>query len=691
MTHKKNINIPIANKMSYNYERHGVQLEDEYAWLRDHHWPHTVKNNKILSYLEEENSYYHNYISALHTEKNQLFAELKGRINLEDTSTYIKRDHYFYYSRTTVNQDYPLYCRKYKSEDNPEEILLDINKLALDKEFIALGDFAISPDHKLLAYSVDFTGGERYTIKVYNLETKKFLHEEIDNTIGNIVWYEDQSGFFYSPITECWRRNKIMFHTLGTNPKDDVLVYHEKNPLYLISVDISSSKQYILLNISGHDSNEVYYITMNDKEFVPKLLSKRKDTIFVSIDHGGKYFYKSTNDKAKNFCLLRTNSHHYHINATWDIYIEEKKDKYLSNFEITKDYCLLNYRYKGLPELIICKLHENAAEQIIQFPDQSYTASLYSTNYIENDIRVNYSSLIQPTTTYSFCYHTNQLTVLKENKIPSGFDSDAYQVERIHVKNKEVEVPVSLFYKKSLFKQDGSNPLYLYGYGAYGIAIPPTFRNSAVSLVNRGFIYAIAHVRGGDDLGHHWYEAAKFLNKNRTFLDFIACANFFVDSKYTSKGNIIIAGGSAGGLLIGNVINQKPELFKAAIAHVPFVDVLNTMLDETLPLTPGEFQEWGNPKDKKYFDYILSYSPYENVRAQYYPNLLVTVSLSDPRVGYWEAAKWVARLRNRKLDNNKIFLKTSMDFGHSGASGRFDYLQEEAADLVFIMDMFNII
>ena len=688
MINKKETSAPTANKVPYSYENHGIKLEDEYSWLRADGWPDNIQDKKVLSYLEEENAYYKNYITPLENKKTEFFEELKGRIKLEDTSTYTKRDNYYYYSRMEADKNYPIYCRKEGSVQSKEEILLDVNKLAEGKEFTALGAFSVSPDHKLLAYSVDFTGGEKYSIKVYNLETKKFLNDEIDNTIGNVVWHEDQTGFFYSPTTENWRREKVMFHTLGTNNSNDKLIYHEKNPLYLISASKTSSKEYILLNISGHDSNEIYYIEMDDKTFTPKLLAKRKDRVLVSIDHGGEYFYKSTNDGAKNFHILRAESKDYSINNVWDIYIEEEKLKYLSDFDITKDYLLLNYRINGLSELIVKKLGDDK-EKSIKFPDEAYTASLYSTNYEENDIRVNYSSLAKPSTVYEYSYDNDKLETIKVQEIPSGFNPEEYKVERLYIKTDDVKVPVSLFYKKSLFKKDGSNPLYLYGYGSYGISIPPAFRNSAVSLANRGFVYAIAHIRGGDDLGHDWYEAAKFLTKKRTFNDFLACAEFLAEEKYTSKGNIVIAGGSAGGMLIGNAINQKPELFKAAIAHVPFVDVLNTMLDENLPLTPGEFKEWGNPKDKEYFEYILSYSPYENVKAQHYPHLFVTAGLSDPRVGYWEAAKWVARLRDKKLGNNKLYLKTNMDFGHMGASGRFDYLKEAAEDLVFITDIFK--
>ena len=350
---------------------------------------------------------------------------------------------------------------------------------------------------------------------------------------------------------------------------------------------------------------------------------------------------------------------------------------------------IINYRDQGLPVIKIKHLKEQD-EKIIHFPDAAFTASAMSTNFDEDDIRVNYSSLARPNTTYSYDFNSDQLSILKVQEIPSGFNPEEYMVERIFADNEGVKVPITLLYKKSLFNKDGKNPLYLYGYGSYGISIPVSFRNTAISLVNRGFVYALAHIRGGDDLGHDWYKAAKFLNKKRTFDDFIASAKQLIKEKYTSQGNIAICGGSAVGMLIGAVINKQPELFKAALAHVPFVDVLNTMLDEELPLTPGEFKEWGNPKELEYFSYNKSYSPYDNVKAQNYPSLFITAGVSDPRVGYWEAAKWVAKIRATKLDDNILLLKTNMDSGHKGSSGRFDYLKEAADDIIFIFRVFDI-
>ena len=680
---------PIAKKIPHEFELHGTKIYDDYAWLRADGWPSSVTDKEVISYLEKENKYFEDYITPLEEKKQEFFEELKGRIKLSDQSTYTKKDDFYYYTRTEADKNYTIYCRKQGAIDAPEEIILDINKLAIGKEFTSLGAFSISPDHKLMAYSVDFTGGEKYTVKVYDLENKKFLSDEITDTIGALVWHETMPGFFYSQTNEKWRHDKIKFHKLGTNSKEDSLILHEQDLLYNVSASKASSKEYIFININGHDSNEIYYIEMKDQSLTPKLLNKRKEQILYSVDHNDKYFYKSTNDSAKNFHILRAESSSYTEGTKWDIYIAEKKDAYLSGFDITQNYLLLNYKVNGLPETTIQNI-KDGTQKTLNFPENAYIAGIYSTNFTEDDIRVNYSSLARPSTVYSYEFGTNKLKIIKTQEIPTGLNSEDYAVERIFAETDNVQVPISLFYKKSLFKQDGSNPLYLYGYGSYGIGTPPAFRNSAISLVDRGFVYAIAHIRGGDDLGHDWYKEAKFLTKKRTFSDFIAAADTLVQKKYTSTGNIVIMGGSAGGMLIGNVINQRPELFKAAIAHVPFVDVLNTMLDSDLPLTPGEYKEWGNPQSKEYFDYIKSYSPYDNVTAQHYPHLFVTAGLSDPRVGYWEAAKWVAKIRDYKLDDNIILYKTNMSFGHSGASGRFDYLKEAADDLVFIANIFDL-
>ncbi len=681
----KMMTYPIAKKIPYSFKIHDTKIDDEYNWLRGEGWPEKITDKDILNYLTEENDYFNHFMNPLAKEKELIFEELKGRVKLEDQSTYVQKDDYYYYSRTEADKDYAIYCRKHSSTQNAEEILLDVNKLAAGKKFTSIGAFAISPDHKLMAYSADFSGGEKYTITIFDLESQQFLTDEIPNTIGSIVWHENGQGLFYTPVDENWRHDKVMFHKLGDKSTDDKLIYHEKDLLYSVSISKSSSREFMFIHTGGHDSTEVYYFSMDDKGFTPNLIKKRADKVLYSVDHGTDYFYMYTNDGAKNFKVLRTND----IKQDWQEYTKEDTDKYLSGFDLTEKYILLNYKYNGLPLIVAKRLNDGETKEI-KFPDESYTASGYSTNFEHNDLRIDYSSPSRPNTVYQYNFDNEKLDILKVQEIPSGFNPEEYVTKRIFAQSGEVEVPITLLYKKSLFKQDGSNPLYLYGYGSYGYAVPPAFRNSAISLVDRGFVFAIAHIRGGDDLGHDWYEAAKFLTKKRTFEDFIASAQKLIEEKYTAKGNIVIVGGSAGGMLIGDVINEKPELFKAAIAHVPFVDVLNTMLDETLPLTPGEFKEWGNPKEKEYFDYIKSYSPYDNVKAQNYPNLMVTAGLTDPRVGYWEAAKWVARLRDKKTDNNLIIFKTNMDFGHKGASARFDYLKEAADDIVFILKVFGL-
>lgn len=683
-----NMKPPIADKITYNFTIHNQKIDDEYSWLRDAGWPDSVEDLKIVKYLQDENKYNEQFFANYTTDKQQIFEELKGRIKLDDQSTYIKKENNYYYTRTEADKEYPIFCRKLGAISAPEEIILDVNQLAKNNKFTQVGAVALSPDQTLMAYSVDFAGDEKYTIKVFNFNTGKYLTDLVPGVSQNIVWHEELNGFFYSSINENLRHDKVMFHQLGTDQKQDKLIFQTINPLYQVSVGKSSSRQYIFINVSGHNENEVYTFAMNDHSLKPKLMRPARDEIFYNVEHKGDSFYIVTNDKAKNFRVALVKTANFQADSWNEDFVPEEKDKYLESFDITKNYLILNYRDNGLPFIKIKQLNDHQ-EKAIHFPDPSFTAQSMSTNFDDDDIRVSYSSLARPNTTYSYDFNSEKLTILKVQEIPSGFDSDEYQVERIFADNDGIKVPVTLFYKKSLFKKDGFNPLYLLGYGSYGISMPVSFRNTAISLADRGFIYAIAHIRGGDELGHEWYLAAKFLNKKRTFEDFIASATTLIKEKYTNSGNIVIWGGSAGGLLIGAAINERPELFKAAVAHVPFVDVLNTMLDEKLPLTPGEFKEWGNPKELEYFNYIKSYSPYDNIKSQNYPALFVTAGISDPRVGYWEAAKWVARLRSIKTDDNILLLKTNMEAGHQGASGRFDYLKEVAEELVFVFKIFE--
>ncbi|MDX1917100.1 MAG: S9 family peptidase [Rickettsiaceae bacterium] len=679
--------ILTAEKIPYKINIGATELIDNYHWLRDKNWPN-VQDPKVLNYLKLQNEYSQKFFGKNQNMIDDLFLELKGRIKLEDISTYTKKEDYYYYTRTETDKDYSIYCRKKGSLNGPEEIILDLNELAVGRSFTKLSAFAISPSQKLLAYSMDFTGSERYTIYIKDLETGAILDEVISDTIGQVHWHEDGRGFFYTPLNDEWRHNTVKYHILSSNPSLDKIIMHETNNLFQLSISKSSSKAYFIIESSGHDSSEIYYFSMSDTEFLPKKLLSRKDKINYDVDHAINKFFIRTNDAGNNFRIATIEDKNPDENAMVD-YIAYKDDTYISGYDLTSNYLLITNKKNALPEAQVINFTTKESK-IISFEDEAYSAQIYSSNYEEDDIRVSYSSLKRPNIVYTYDFAQNTLSILKEQEIPSGFDPNEYEVKRLWAENDGVSIPLTILYKKSLFKEDGSNPLYLYGYGSYGISVPVSFRSSAISIVNRGFVYAIAHIRGGDDLGYNWYESAKFLNKKNSFADFLSCAHFLIDKHYTSEGKIVISGGSAGGMLVGQAVNEAPQLFKAVVAHVPFVDVLNTMLDETLPLTPGEFKEWGNPKDPVYFDYIKSYSPYDNVKKQSYPSMLITAGISDPRVTYWEAAKWTAKLREFNTGSAPIYLKVNMSAGHQGASGRFDYLEEVAEELFFVFNAFGI-
>lgn len=681
---KESLHMPQINsprKSDYSFKLHGQEIKDEYQWLRDEKWP-DVQEQEILDYLNHENAYSSSFFDKYADEKQAVFEELKGKIKLDDQTVPIKKDEYFYYQRTIADGQYPIYARKHGSLESEEQIILDVNKLAEGKKFTNVGALSTSPDHKLLAYLVDFAGDERFSIRVLDIESGKYLSDEISDA-GGLVWREDLTGFYYGKYDKNWRQNKIYFHRLGDLQEQDQLIFHEEDNLFSAHIARSSSRKHLIIKVRGHDSDETYFAPMDGEVKDFTLVQPRKDGIKYHVDDNGQDFYILTNDQGPNFRIAKAA---FDKPSDWQEYINHRDDAYLNNYDLTAKYLLLDYQVDGLtmPEV---RTYDGVQVNKLQFTDAAYEASIYSTNFEEDDIRVYYSSLARPNSTYQYSFKKDLLKLLKIQEIPSGFNPAEYQVERVWAPSGDVQVPVTLLYKKSLFKKDGSNPLYLYGYGSYGYGMPKSYRHTAISLADRGIIFAIAHIRGGDDLGFDWYLSAKFLNKKRTFDDFIHSAEYLIEQNYTAKGNIAIAGGSAGGMLMGNVLNQRPELFGAAIAHVPFVDVLNTMLDDTLPLTPGEFKEWGNPKDKEYGEYMLSYSPYDNVKTQNYPPIYVIAGLTDPRVGYWEAAKWVARLRDHKQDDNLLMLKTNMDAGHQGASGRFDYLKEVADDIIFVSKM----
>ncbi len=681
---------PKAAKVKHEFKVDSVVMEDNYAWMRDKNWPVAVKDDMVLMHLNEENKYTEQFFKDQQENKENLFTEIKSRIKLTDQSAPVKKDDYYYYTRTEEVKSYPIYCRKLGSMDASEEIILDVNHLAEGKKFVSVADVSLSPDHNLMAFGIDYSGDEKYLVKVLDLTTKQYLNDNIQDVSGGseIVWHNSINGFFYVPVNNDLRSDTVMFHEIGTSNNKDQKIAHEPDPLYQVTIAESASKEFMIVGIMGLSSSESHIVSLKDRDLKLRLVKARKLNVQYNIEHNGDFIYLLTNDTGPNFRLMRSELKDLEFD-NWKEYIPLDSEKYLGSFGLTSDYLILNYKAAGLPLIKILHLKDGKA-QAVTFPDEAFTARGYSTNFAENDLRIDYSSLIRPNTTYTFDFDNNKLSVLKATEVLGGYNPDDYAVKRLWADNNGVKVPISLFYKKSLFKQDGTNPLYLYGYGSYGISIPPRFSPVTISLANRGFVYAIAHVRGGDDLGYQWYQDAKFLNKKHTFEDFIACSEFLIKEKYTNAGNIAISGGSAGGLLVGAVANMKPELYKAVVAKVPFVDVLNTMLDATLPLTPGEYEEWGNPKQKEYFDYIRSYSPYDNVTKQNYPAIFATAGISDPRVGYWEAAKWVAKLRELKEDDNTLILKTNMDAGHQGATDRFEWLREYAEEYVFVLKVFGL-
>ncbi len=680
-------NPPIAKKISHKINIHNQELSDDYFWLRDQKWPN-VENKEILAYLKYENEYTEKYFKPLKSTVENLYNEIIGRIKLADRSVPVKNsDNYYYFRITEETSDYPIYVRK--QLNNKEETILDQNQEAKGHKFFKIGALSVSSDGKLLAYSEDTSGNENFTIKVKDLRTKKILSDTIKDSISSIVWDKNNRGFYYIKVDDKWRKNKIYYHALESAQEQDTLIYEEKDPTFSVDLSKSSSEEYIFVCTSSNNSSEVRFIKANDSLHQLQLLIERREDHLYSVDQIHNDFYIHTNDMGKNFRLVRLSIKDYKSQEFIEV-IPHSADIYLVGFNLYNDNLVITTKELGLPKITILNydlLHKNA----ISFPDPTYTASVIYSCADDKGALVSYSSLNTPTTVFKYNFDSKKLTTLKTQEIPSGYDKNLYESQRLMATaNDGVKVPISLVYKKDLLKKDGSNPLYLYGYGSYGIAIPPSFNSNMISLLDAGFVYAIAHIRGGDDLGFEWYESAKFMNKKRTFSDYIAVADYLVKQKYTHAGNIAIQGGSAGGMLIGVAINERPELFKTAIADVPFVDVLNTMLDDSLPLTPGEFKEWGNPLQEEYFDYIKSYSPYDNIKEQEYPALYVLAGLNDPRVTYWEPAKFVAKLRARKKDKNILLLETEMNAGHGGKSSRFDRIKEIAREYAFILHEFGL-
>jgi oligopeptidase B len=679
---------PIAKIVPKPMTTLGDTRVDNYFWLRDRNDPATIQ------YLEEENRY--TEASMKHTDalQSKLYAEMLGRIKQSDESVPTKRDDYFYYVRTIEGKQYPVYCRKHGSLTGPEEILLDGNAMAEGKKYFRVGSYSVSPNHKLLAYSVDYDGDEAYTVHVKDLATGKLLVDEIPNTYYSLEWGNDNATFFYTVLDEAKRPFKVFRHVLGV--KKDTLVYHETDERFTVEVSKTRSRAYIFINIGSSLTSEVRYVSADHPrgEF-HVILARVQDTEYDVTHHGDSFFIR-TNDGAKTFRVIEAPVRDP-AKAHWKEIIPGRADVTIEGVNAFKDHMVFEERDNGLIKIRIQKFEGGVLSpkpEYVAFPEPVYTAGVgANAEYETKLLRFSYTSLTTPDSVFDYNIATHERELLKQQEVLGGYDKSQYATERVFATASDgVKVPISLVYKKGLVR-DGKAPMLLYGYGSYGISIDPTFASDRLSLLDRGFVYAIAHIRGGADLGELWHDNGRLMTKRNTFTDFIASAEYLIAQKYTSSDHLAIQGGSAGGLLMGAVTNMRPDLFAVVVAMVPFVDSLNTMLDASLPLTVGEYEEWGNPNQKAAYDYMKSYAPYENVVPAKYPAMLVTAGLNDPRVSYWEPAKWVAKLRVAKAaahDDRRLLLKTNMGSGHFGASGRYEHLKETAFIYAFLLDSLGV-
>jgi len=661
----------------------GDTLIDNYAWLRE------KSNPEVIKYLEDENAYTEAVMKPTKRLQKKLYNEMLARIKETDESVPVKIDSFYYYTRTVKGSQYPIYCRKKGSLEGAEEILLDQNGLAAGHKYCEIGEFKVSPDHKLLAYAVDFNGSEMHLLFFKNLASGQMLPDTIRDVSYGLEWANDNQTIFYTTLDTIMRPDKLWRHRLGDAPANDIMVFHEPDEMFYLGLGKTRSQAYLMLVLGSQITTEVHYLSADRPDGRFRLFCPRKTGVEYSIDHHGDKFYILTNENAINFRLLETPIAKPE-KRNWKEKIAHRPDVMLSGIDLFRDQLVVYERENGLENIRIENLNTGATHYI-DFPEPVYTLDGdENPDFNTKVLRFKYTSLVTPRSVYDYDMENKTRELKKQSEVLGHYDPDQYQSERIYATASDgVKVPVSLVYKKGLVK-DGSHPLYLNGYGAYGYPSEARFSSIRLSLLDRGFVYAIAHVRGGGEMGRPWYEDGKLLRKKNTFTDFIACADLLVAEKYTSADKLIANGGSAGGLLMGTITNLRPELFKVVVADVPFVDLINTMLDKSIPLTAIEWEEWGNPNLEKYYAYMKSYSPYDNVVAKAYPHLLITAGLNDPRVAYWEPAKWTAKLRALKTDHNVLLLKTDMGKGHFSATGRYDYLKEIAFEYAFIFDKLGI-
>lgn len=675
----KNIPAPQATQKPKELTIHGDTRMDPYYWLNDR------DNPEVIAYLNEENEYLDTVMAHTKPFQEKLYNEMIGRIQQTDMSVPYKDNGYYYITRYEEGQEYPIYSRRKGTMNDPEEIMLDVNALAKGFDFYAIGGRSVSPDNRYLVYGEDTLSRRIYTLRVKDLTTGKMLSDVIPNTAGGAAWASDNKTFFYVTKDETLRNNKIWKHVLGTPVQQDKLIYEEADPTYTTFIYKTKSKKYLVIGSYSTLSQEYRILQADQPDGAFKIFQPRKRGLEYGIDHYQDFWYVRTNKDALNFRLMKTPE-----SATsedhWEELIPHRKDVLLEGMEVFQSFLVLSERKAGLTQIRI--IPNQGEEHYLKFDEEAYVAGVSVNPEFETDLlRFNYQSMTTPNTTYDYNMRSREKTLLKQQEVLGGFNPADYKSERIMVKARDgVQVPVSIVYHKNT-PVDGTSPCLLYGYGSYGYSMDPGFSLTRLSLLNRGFVYAIAHIRGGEEMGRQWYEDGKLLKKKNTFTDFIDAGKHLVENKYADPKRLFAMGGSAGGLLMGAVMNMQPDMWAGIVAAVPFVDVVTTMLDESIPLTTGEFDEWGNPKDKEYYEYIKSYSPYDNVRATAYPPLLVTTGLHDSQVQYWEPAKWVARLREMKTDDNPLLLHTNMDAGHGGASGRFKQFKETAMQYAFLIDL----
>jgi oligopeptidase B len=674
---------PVADQRPYTHCLHGDERSDPYFWLREHSDP------AVIAYLEAENAYTNTLMRPTEPLQAELYQEMLGRIQETDLSVPYRKGDFYYYTRTEAGQAYPIHCRR-RGMEAPEEILLDQNQLAAGHDYFQLGSFQISPNQKLLAYSVDTTGAELYTLYVLDLVTGELYPEILPETYYSLEWGNDSQTLFYTRVDAAHRPFKLLRHRLGSPVAADEVVYHEADDSYYLGIEKTRSEAYLLLSLESKVTTEVHFLVADTPAAEFQVIQPRSPGVEYAVEHHGEHFYILTNEDAVNFKLMKTP-----VTAParehWQTVMPHREEVMLTEVSAFADHLVVYEREAGLPQI---RVHQfsTGTEHRITFPEPTYEVSEDANPEFNTEVlRFNYTSLVTPKSIFDYHLNTQERELKKQTPVLGGYDPNQYVSERLEATAADgTSIPLSIVYKVGL-EQNGANPLLLTGYGSYGFSYPVTFSAHRLSLLERGGVIAIAHIRGGSEMGRRWYEAGKLLHKQNTFTDFIACAEHLIQEGWTSPQHLAISGGSAGGLLMGAVINQRPELFKAVVAHVPFVDVVTTILDPSLPLSVLEWEEWGNPQDPTYYDYMKAYSPYDNVEAKDYPALLITAGLNDPRVAYWEPAKWTAKLRALKTDSNPLLLKTHMGAGHGGASGRYERLKEIAFEYAFLLNQWGLV